>query len=153
MAATTIVLTLLPALSGCRRRDTSSIDADITFSLSPRGNALVFDGEGTGERDLYFLDLERNRVTRIASTPDYEFEPDLSPDEGLVAFVGRSPGHPQEHIFVQKLDGGNRKQLTAEFSSDRSPGFSPDGSRIVFTRSRTYNWGGLHRPGTPEIRS
>jgi Tol biopolymer transport system component len=35
------------------------------------------------------------------------------------------------------------KQLTAEDANDADPAFSPDGSLIVFTRDKTYNWGGL----------
>src|SRR5262249_13611893 len=35
------------------------------------------------------------------------------------------------------------RQLTKGDANDASPAFSADGSLIVFTRDKTYNWGGL----------
>ena len=43
----------------------------------------------------------------------------------------------------RSLDGETVKQLTAEDANDAAPAFSSDGSLIVFTRDKTYNWGGL----------
>ncbi|MFI5386390.1 MAG: hypothetical protein ACHQ50_09750 [Fimbriimonadales bacterium] len=137
-------LVLVSMLSGCwKEEDRSSSHTDVTFSISPKDDSLVFNAKGDGGRDLYVLDLKRKHVTRISKSPDYESEPSFSPDGKAVAFVARPPGDRGNHIFIQSVDGGNRRQLTAEDSSDTSPAFSPDGSLLVFTRSRTYNSGGL----------
>jgi Tol biopolymer transport system component len=85
----------------------------------------------------------RHSVTRIASTPDYEVDPEFSPGEKLVVYAVGKPGDRADHIFLSSLDGQMVKQLTAEDANDASPAFSPDGSLIVFTRDKTYNWGGL----------
>jgi Tol biopolymer transport system component len=131
-------------LSGCwQEHDRSSSHDDVAFSIAPQGDSLVFDAKGAGNRDLYRLDLKRGDVIRIAKTPDYETEPSLSPDGKSVAFVARPPGDRGNHIFIQSVDGGNRRQLTRGDSSDTSPAFSPDGSRVAFARSTTYNSGGL----------
>ncbi len=41
---------------------------DITFGISPHGDAIVFNAVGVGGLDLYILDLKTRRVTRIAAT-------------------------------------------------------------------------------------
>jgi Tol biopolymer transport system component len=116
---------------------------DITFGISPAGEALVFNAAGVGELDLYLLDLKTQRVTRIAATPDYEVDPEFSPDGKSVAYAAGKPGDRADHIFLRSLDGKTVKQLTMEDANDASPAFSPDGSLIAFTRDKTYNWGGL----------
>jgi Tol biopolymer transport system component len=138
------VLVVASLLSGCwEDRNREAGHEDITFGLSQRGDSLVFNATGDGGRDLYLLDLKRNHVTRIAKSQEYEFAPSISPDEKWIAFVARSPGGRGNHIFLQNVDGGNRRQLTSGDRSDTSPSFSPDGSHLVFARSKTYDSGGL----------
>jgi len=117
--------------------------ADVTFAVSPGGDELVFNAGGEGARDLYRLDLASLKVTRVAATPDYEVDPDYSPDGMSVVYAAGKPGDRADHIFLRSLDGKSVKQLTKEDANDASPAFSPDGSLIVFTRDKTYNWGGL----------
>ena len=117
--------------------------ADITFTISPRGDAIVFSAVGDGGRDLYRLDLATRRVTCIAATPDYEVAPEFSPDGKSVVYAAGKPGDRANHVFLRSLDGKPVKQLTAEDANDAAPAFSTDGSLIVFTRDKTYNWGGL----------
>lgn len=132
------------SLSGCANdHDRSDGHVDITFSISPRGDELVFNAVGEGGRDLYRLDLTTSRVSRIAATPDYEVDPEFSPDGQSVVFAAGKPGDRADHIFLRTLDGKKVSQLTREDANDASPAFSPDGLRIVFTRDKTYNWGGL----------
>lgn len=116
---------------------------DISFGLSPSGDSLVFNAVGDGGRDLFLLDLETSRVTRLAATPDYEVDPEFSPDGKSIVYAAGKPGDRADHLFVRSRDGKTAKQLTAENANDASPAFSPDGSSIVFTRDKTYNWGGL----------
>ena len=92
---------------------------------------------------IYVLELKTHLVTRIAATPDYEVDPEFSPDGRSVAYAAGKPGDRADHVFLRSLDGKTVKQLTDEDANDASPTFSPDGSLIVFTRDKTYNWGGL----------
>ncbi len=131
-------------LLGCSNgHDRPGGHADITFAVSPGGDALVFNAGGEGGRDLYRLDLSSLKVTRVAATPDYEVDPDYSPDGAWIVYAAGKPGERADHIFLRSLDDKAVKQLTTGDANDASPSFSPDGSLVVFTRDKTYNSGGL----------
>jgi Tol biopolymer transport system component len=116
---------------------------ELSFSISPRSEVLVFNANGQGGSDLYTLDLASRVVSCISKTPDRESEPAFSPDGKRIAFVVHTASDSGDHIFTQSIDGKDRKQLTAELSSDSSPAFSPDGGRLVFGRTKTKFTGGL----------
>jgi Tol biopolymer transport system component len=139
-----LVLAVVSVLHGCMNAHyRPGGHADITFAVSPQGDAMVFNGVGEGGRDLYRLDLGTLQVTRIVATPDYEVAPKVSPDGKSIVYAAGKPGDRADHIFLQSLDAKTVKQLTAEDANDADPAFSQDGSLIVFTRDKTYNWGGL----------
>ncbi len=130
--------------SGCASgHDRPGGHSDVTFSISPRGDEVVFNAGGEGGRDLYRLDLASLKVTRVASTPSYEVDPEYAPDGMSVVYAAGKPGDRADHIFLRSLDGESVNQLTKVDANDASPAFSPDGSLIAFTRDKTYNMGGL----------
>jgi hypothetical protein len=53
---------------------------------------------------------------------------------GLVAWTSSRAGTP--HIFTMRTDGSDAKQLTTGDTTDWRPRFSPDGTKILFQRSR-----------------
>jgi len=116
---------------------------DIAFNISHKGDRIVFTAQGQGGRDLYLLDLKTKKVTRVAETPDYEGDPSFSPDDKSILYVAGVPGDRADHIFLRAVDGSWIKQISADDYNDLEPAFSPDGSRIVFTRNHQYRWGGL----------
>jgi Tol biopolymer transport system component len=116
---------------------------DITFDVSSAGDAIVFNGAGTGGRDLYVFRLAASTVTRVADTAEYEVAPSFAPDGKSVVYAAGVTGDRADHIFVRQLDGAGVRQLTRANANDSSPRVSPDGTLVVFDRDKTYNWGGM----------
>ncbi len=73
------------------------------------------------------------------SYPGDERDPALSPDGSRVAFVWNGDGdlpddERQFDLYVQPAEGGVPIRLTTQPADERSPAWSPDGSRIAFAR-------------------
>jgi len=68
-------------------------------------------------------------------------QPAWSPDESQIAFL-RNVNKPEEgtsyDVFVVDADGSNRTNLTRSPQVDWSPTWSPDGSMIMWSRSKVF---------------
>jgi Tol biopolymer transport system component len=92
------------------------------------------------------LALAPGLLASCAETPMEGMEKEVKPADletlqavgakagGLVAWTSSRAGLP--HIFIMKTDGSDTKQLTKGDHTDWRPRFSPDGSKILFQRSR-----------------
>lgn len=88
--------------------------------------------------------ITAGQLTQIVSTPYRTFDPTLSPDGRMLAYVGeREPGRMD--LLVGRVAGGARVQLTNDDAREQAPRFSPDGEWIAFTRLDP-------RTSAPEIR-
>ena len=108
------------------------------IAWSPDGSRIALDGgaasyvmnaDGSGKRRLTDPKLE-----------DAHFSA-WSPDGKRIAFVvGRGEGFSESEIdfgseiYVMNADGTRQRRLTRNSSDDYSPSWSPDGTRIVYTR-------------------
>jgi Tol biopolymer transport system component len=71
----------------------------------------------------------------IIQGTEYVTEPDISPNGEWIVYS--SQGEKQEDIFLAKLDGSGRRQLTNDGANDRCPRWAPDGNRIAFYSDRS----------------
>jgi hypothetical protein len=107
---------------------------------SPGGERLVFSGSravccGT---DLYVLDLESGRVSRLA-----EGRAPAWSSRNLIAFTrGGSPDRPGTGGVYALRPAGGRLRLVVARGSD--PTWSPRGARLAFLRRRPGGRGGLY---------
>jgi len=142
-------------------------DARFPLMFGP-GRQMVFfpDNRGSlkpGDRDPYvasvwYRDLVTGEERRLKQFPGNDFRPGelaVSPDGSHVAFShGNETFLFEWDIYVAATDGSGWLRLTDDRRS-RSPSFSPDGDRIVFTHVagahscrtglRTINVDGTHR--------
>jgi Tol biopolymer transport system component len=136
---------------GLRRITSNPQGTDIPGDYSPDGERLVFvrwvDDEPVG---FFVTELDGSQPVRI-SPPDLVpddagFAGSWSPDGDRILFVARESSDHHKAIWVVDADGSSPRPLRIDEAcggpwSDTeavgcySPGWSPDGSRIVFTRS------------------
>lgn len=89
------------------------------------------------------------KLTRLTADAGIADDPALSPDGRLVAYSSdralADAGDPSAEgldLYVKHVAGGSPIRLTFDGAGNRTPDFSPDGSRIVFRSSR--DGGGLY---------
>ncbi len=84
--------------------------------------------------DVWVTDLSSNRTQRITSTPAVESNPILSPDGLTIAFSSNRSGN--NAVYTASIKGGTPNRLTWHPSSANVRGWSPDGSKIIYSTSR-----------------
>jgi Tol biopolymer transport system component len=114
---------------------------------SPDGKKIVLTGLMEGKADLYVLNLETGVLERLTDDLYDDIEANWSPDGKLIAFasdrrlpfslnpVSEKGGIGTYAIYT--IDPVTREVTEAidTRGSDRSPTWSPDGSKIIFTSS------------------
>jgi dipeptidyl aminopeptidase/acylaminoacyl peptidase len=118
--------------------------------FSPEGDRLVFVRVGdNGQAGIFTVDVDGSGLRRISGRDqlvDDIFGGSWSPDGSQILFVARETPEHHKEIWVVNADGSSRHQLRIEGTcggplSDPgsfgcySPGWSPDGTKIVFVRS------------------
>ena len=120
--------------------------SDVGFDFSPNKQHNNNTAQGDGFRDLYLLDLQTWKVTRIARTPGWEQEPRFSPDGGSILYAASERLGQPTHFYLRRLADGRIQKLTSGAKvADGSPAFGPDGKTIFFVRAarhRPYAFGG-----------
>lgn len=125
-------------------RLTNNPGADDCPTWSPDGTRIAFvsqkqDGsfaismmkaDGTNQTEITALDDSNGTGWRRLS---------WSPDGRRIAFYDFSPVSKSNDIFVVNVDGNDRRNLTPDHANeDLNPVWSPDGSKILFSRLDVY---------------
>ena len=107
-------------------------------ALSRDGTKLAFQSRKDGNWEIYVLDLNSGKITRVTNALAYDGAPTWSPDGKQLAF--ESYRAQDLDIWKMNADGSNAVNLTADSPSyDFAPAWSPDGKTIVFTSWATGN--------------
>ena len=72
------------------------------------------------------------RLVRVVSAQSRTFDPAVSADGRMLAFVAEDPPG-QVDVYAGRIAGGARIRLTNDLARESAPRFSPDGERIAFT--------------------
>jgi Tol biopolymer transport system component len=135
---------------GLRRITTIEKGGDIPGDYAPDGQQLVFvRSSRDGDVGIFVTGLEGSDVKQISPPGilvDETFAGSWSPDGEQILFVARPTIDDHKEIWVVNADGSDPHKLAItpgcggplsdlETHGCYSPGWSPDGSEIVFTRS------------------
>jgi TolB protein len=101
---------------------------EIEASWSPEGRMVAFASNRSGDSDVYLIDVETRRVTRLTDDPVHDADPAWSPDGSQIAFTSHRNDVP--HICVMMRDGSDAACVT----QGTQPSWSPDGARLTFYR-------------------
>ena len=115
-------------------RLTNYTNHDMQAAWSPNGSKILFSSyrDGTGG-DIYTMNADGSNVTRLTSIQQATGDPSWSPDSTKIVFRG---GLYQ--IYVMNADGTNQTRLTNDYPVVYGwPMFSPDGSKIIYTKGTT----------------
>ena len=115
----------------------------------PGGAKLAFDSDRAapdsggpteifGINDIFKMNPDGTGVVKLTHSKSFNGDAGWSPDGKKIAFESDRRNHEgRNEIHVMDADGSNVRRLTtlpSEAIYDLAPRFSPDGSRIVFTR-------------------
>jgi TolB protein len=102
---------------------------------APDNSKLAFASSRTGKWEINvhsYLDGSRIPFPMFNS---FTSSPALSPDATEIAFALRTPRGDTD-IYISKLDGSNRRDITNNPAIDQAPTWSPSGGQIAFATDR-----------------
>jgi Tol biopolymer transport system component len=105
---------------------------------APDGTIVFRRDTGSGLQ-LWAMNADGSNQTQLTfpgPAGDESFEATVSPDGSKIAFIRQPGGTGNREVWVMNADGSGQTPLTldAAGADDFDPDFSPDGTRIVFTR-------------------
>lgn len=108
-------------------------------SFSPDGRKLVVTLGGVdGNLDIYALDINSRRTTRLTTHRSIDTEGTWSPDGRYIYFTSDRSGGPQ--IYRVRANGGTPERVTFEGSYNARPRLSPDGTRLAMVHNDRGNY-------------
>jgi TolB protein len=111
--------------------------------VSPDGQSIAVAAyTGGAWNGIYLLDRFGKGRTKLVGKSTFDGSPAWSPDGTKLAFRStlHGPSGDYGRIFIVNRDGTGLRQLTPEVAAtdykyDDGPSWSPDGTRLVFSRS------------------
>ena len=108
-------------------------------SFSPDGRKLVITLGGVdGNPDIFVLDINSRRTTRLTTHRAIDTEGTWSPDGRYIYFTSDRSGGPQ--VYRVSANGGSPERVTFEGSYNARPRLSPDGERLAVVHNDRGNF-------------
>jgi len=121
------------------------IDSTTNPAWSPDGKRIAFSSNREGKSEIYLVDADGSRLTRITNSPvdraagRLGLDPIWSPDGRRIAFTmseDAMQANANWDVYVVNIDGSQLTRLTDNAARDGLIGWSPDGRRMLFWSER-----------------
>jgi TolB protein len=106
----------------------------MTFAprFSPDGQTVVMSLQQDGNANIYTLDLQTRKTTRLTDDAAIDTSPSYSPDGTSIVFESDRGGSQQ--LYVMGSDGSNPQRISFGDGTYSTPVWSPRGDLIAFTK-------------------
>jgi len=117
-------------------------DGNSSLTWSPDGNSIAFESARDGHLEIYTARIISNGadtysaqdIQRRTTNSGYHSGPAWSPDCAWLAFSSNKINQNSYNIYQLHLNDDTVTPVTSGNYQDLSPSWSPDGSKIAFTR-------------------
>lgn len=114
-------------------RLTHTVADDLHPTWSPDGKYLAFNrADAGGHSRVMRIRLSTLTQTALTAPGSYDWTPDWSHGNRIAFSRVDSSGFA--HLYFVRPDGTGLHRITKDRFNDKNPSWSPDGSRLVFTR-------------------
>ena len=108
-------------------------DTQSTLDVTALG-LIAFTSDRDGNAEIYAVDANGERLTRLTNNEASDTGPAWSPDGKRLVFTSDRQGNKE--VFVIDADSTDAINLSRDPGQDMDPAWSPDGETIVFTSER-----------------
>jgi len=133
------------SLADSQTTQLTSLGNNLQPVWSPDGAEISFTSDRSGNNDVWVMGSNGGGQKQITSDNASETTPAFSPDGQKVAYASNRTGElgiNKWNIWTTTLNGKNPTQVTADDNTamDDSPGYSPDGKKLVYASDQTGNF-------------
>ena len=114
----------------------NSGSASYSWTIVNASSAIAFESDRNGRYDIYVVNPDGSRETRLTNDPGEDVDPAWSPDGKKLAFESDRDSRKDSEIYVMNADGKGQTRLTTNLAIDRNPKWSPFGKQIAFESDR-----------------
>ncbi len=126
----------VPAAGGVAQRLTIHDGEERAPKFSPDGKLVAFTGQYDGNSDVYVMNVHGGDIRRVTYHPGMDEVVAWHPTKGKIVFrSSRNSGSRWDRLFMIAPDGSGLEELPLHEAAVGS--FSPDGSKLAFTRVTT----------------